>query len=989
MQSNLTGQRRSARLQARRSRQVSSSFRLQQDQTLNGGISSADMNQDSGQVVRYQSSSENIAGRHQDSAVEFTKNSKYCVLKLPALPSILRSREGNIKLNGYLNASTSAALILTQTTAYVWQYISPDHLPPTISFPISNTSGLLPLGVLVSPSAGSTEPGLVLLNRDTGQIVYWEAVGGAIAEGLLHHKKGVEAIISLYQGETLDYLQNIEPVGVMSATSSGRFILVSLHDAAGRPAIQCTVMRGNGTGIWSNLKGVLKLASTRRDVTAIKVGKTFGRGERMVVTVNVRGAVTRWHCSRTGHYNLLFEMDLREQLINSISEVYPQAESTFQVHDIEMLPDDERTCVILASFVYDEQESKEQIFYVLFTVSVDQNDFKIDSVHRITCYSRISTRSPRLFLPRPGFTAFIVLSHAVIMVDTVLKHRREGLTGPSFFRWEDVVEFKSTVNIVASGTEDLIHVNDQVSRHAGIVVIARGSGVIRIERFEDELAMRSMKSSVDVIKSKLEQAVYYGFIDETPLKFEHEREVGYDVVDIEKALGNFSDEIISGQSIYSTQVPDVTESLLLRCQALGRLAEHLSAIFPSLTVDCRLKLLWKLEKSEASKNMWNLWQSDRLDNDTLLEVLEECTGKKVGVDEWFHGDVSGIQELVTVYAGKTLIRAKAASSNRALMRACVKNINSLVIMMLDSSAYFIRNYYMETVFHLPLTANSSSAPWTSTWEILSLLSKQFDITRAICTESWQQKSNDNQIELEVKELLNQLVALAECLCRAFVERISYCNTNDLLSEQAENIKVQYFDQRGTWIKPLLDFGFTEKAFQLAEYYKDFKTLAEMCHEEKIQLERLLDDAERASAMEKLSSRIKNYFDVYEYEFAEALYQYYIDSGLMNLLFIDFPSYQHYLERFLSEKSYDRIGWIHDLQIGRVKEAGETLIKVADTMDDSIQNKRLQLSIAKLCMVSATMHGADARTQIDMINEQLSSLYDMEQEQDEKNAIEQH
>lgn len=405
----------------------------------------------------------------------------------------------------------------------------------------------------MSPSAGSTEPGLVIVHPQSGQITYWEAVGGAVAEGLLHRKKGVEATVGLYQGETLEYLQNIEPVGVIVATNSGRFVLVALHDAAGRPGISFTVMRGSGTGLWSNIKGVLKFGGTRRDIVAMKPGKILGRGERMVVTANVRGAVTLWHCSRSGHYGLIFEMELSVPLLESIDGVYPRAERTFQVHDVEMLPDDESTGLILASFVYDEDAGEEQIYYMLFTVSFIPNDFRVVSAHRVTCYTGKSSRKPQLLLPMPGYTAFIVLSHAVIMVDTILQQQRTQSSLTTMFKWEDVIEFKrDTIDVIFPGAEDIVHVSNQITRHAGVVLVARRAGVIRIERFEDESSYAIVASNVDVIKSKLEQAVYYGFKEENPVDFGQGHEVGYEVNDIEKALTEVSDEIISSSrlSIY-------------------------------------------------------------------------------------------------------------------------------------------------------------------------------------------------------------------------------------------------------------------------------------------------------------------------------------------------------------------------------------------------------------------------------------------------------
>ncbi|KAK9466282.1 Non-repetitive/WGA-negative nucleoporin C-terminal-domain-containing protein [Lipomyces arxii] len=966
--------RRSSRLRTRQgSRQVSNGALVRLlDESAGPSLSGLER----GLLLNQQSDSQ-YSARAKESAIEFTKNSKYCVLRLPALPNILRSPQEQA-FNGSVDSTSASALILTSTFAYVWRYISPDQLPATISFPISNATGIPPLGVLVSPAAGSTEAGLVIVHPHTGNLMYWEDVGGAIAEGLLHRKKGVEANIGLYQGEVLDYLQNIEPVGVIAATSSGRFVLVLLHDSAGRPGVTCTVMRGSGTGIWANLTGALKVSATRRDIIAIKPGELLGRGERVAITANIRGGVTMWHCSRSGDYRLLFEMDLRDLLIRAIIEVYPQCEKTFQVHDIELLPGDKnadstnKAILILASFTYDESDHGEQTFYVLFTVNLDPADMRVETAHRITCYFKKSGLNPKLYLPLPGVTAFIVLSNAVIMVDTVRQKFRDGLA----YRWEDVVEFKDSVSVLTAGIEHMKQVSNQVSRHAGVVVIARGAGIVRIERFEDERSVSTTHSNADVIKSRLEQAVYYGYIDETPLNFE-QREVGYSVNDIESAISIVSDETINATSPYSIQSDDIVESLIWRCQSLGHLAEHLSPIFPLLSVDCRVQTLQKLEQCQAAQNVWKLWFSPanvESRSKMIVEVISEMTNGTDHVEQFFTKEIDRIGEFVINFSKKSIIRAQTARGHRQIMIMHVKEANEMLISILSSSAYFIRTHYKQQVFQLAVDQWGHTDPWTATMGIIDSLEKQYQLTKGLCSELWElSDKGETEVDYDLRALCDQLDELAESICRAYDERIGYCASNENLHVDAESVKVMYAEQRGYWLKPLLAFGHGEKAFQLGEKYRDFRTLAEMCREEKAQYDRYDDDSSRQS-QEVLAQRVKNYFDTYGYEFASVLYQFYIDNGYTTELFVSFPSYHTYLKQFLSSGKYDRMAWIHDIQTGDFAAAGTKLQAVASKMEDTVDNKLLQLSIAKLCFVSAGAAGAGnyARSVVD-VNEELMNL----------------
>ncbi|KAK7207802.1 Nup133 N terminal like-domain-containing protein [Myxozyma melibiosi] len=977
--SSALSQRRSARLQARRSRQVSGLIRQPSEAVADSSQTAVSLASKANADVPLSTAAEQKA---KDSVIEYTKNSKYCVLKLPALPNILKTSE-DFTLHGYLDSATDFALLISPASAYVWRYISPDRLPATISFPISNATGTLPLGVLVSPSAGSDEPGLVLVNPLSGQITYWEAVGGVVAEGLLHRKKGVEALISLYQGETLEYLQNIEPAGVIVATSSGRFVLVALHDAAGRPGITCTGMRGSGTGLWSNLKGVLKFGSTRRDLVAIKPGKIIGRGERMVVTANVRGAVTLWQCSRSAHYELMFEMELKDQLLQSIDGVYPRAEQTFQVHDIEMLPDDESTGLILASFIYNEDSGLEQVYYILFTVSLVTNDFRIISAHRITCYTSPSSQRPRLLLPKPGYTAFIVLSHAVVMVDTVLQQQRTRTRTTTLFKWEDVIEFKKdTIDVIFSGTEDIVHENNQITRHAGIILVARRAGVIRIERFEDESSYTVVASSVDVIKSKLEQAVYYGFKEENPVDFGRGREVGYEVGDVEQALTEVSDEIISSSSVYSTEYPDTTECLSLRTEALGRLAEHLQYVFPSLSTECRIKTLTKLEKSEAARNVWVAWTSMPGRTRMLSEVITDLSKQENYDEQWFRVESMKIGDLAVAFSTKSLVRAQTASGHRGQMLKHVIESNEMLLTVLAKSAYRVREAFEQQLFHLEQYPPSTTEPWTSTWEILTALGKQYDVSRALASQLWELSEDQlSEFSGELKQLLDQLVALVKCLCESYEERIAYCSSLPDSRDQYEKLTALYLEQRGTWIKPLMGFGYNAQAYSIAETYRDFRTLAEMCREEKSELEKL--GKETADRQELLALRLNRYFETYGYDFASVVYQYYIDTGHISELFVAFPGYKTYLERFLSSGEYDRMAWIHDIQQADFESAGDKLLKVSNDREEPLANRVVQASIAKLCAIQTQISGGEVREKLQEIEDTLEEIKEKQVEEDEK------
>lgn len=129
--------------------------------------------------------------------------------------------------------------------------------------------------------------------------------------------------------------------------------------------------------------------------------------------------------------------------------------------------------------------------------------------------------------------------------------------------------------------------------------------------------------------------------------------------------------------------------------------------------------------------------------------------------------------------------------------------------------------------------------------------------------------------------------------------------------------------------------FQDKAFELAENYRDFRSLASLCHKEKI-----YPPEENSNA-----SRIQLYIDKFKEEFASELYQWYIEHGMYSLLIssgvfsdvcfcagelrtlyaLDQPEH---LDKFFAEHEYPNVSWIHDFERGRFGVAARSLLSEA-------------------------------------------------------------
>ncbi|KAK7680132.1 hypothetical protein QCA50_016857 [Cerrena zonata] len=175
----------------------------------------------------------------KNKVLELTKNDKYCVSKLPALPSVFNENNGEAVFNGYSDHLSNYSLVVASGSIYVWNYKSIDTTPLLFQFPLDKDSldSKLPLAILTNPSTGnSQDPGLVIINATTGDVKFYESVQHAPALGIINNKQLESNIpIQSRHGEYITLAENVEPAGIMVATSWKRVVLVTIRDFQSKP----------------------------------------------------------------------------------------------------------------------------------------------------------------------------------------------------------------------------------------------------------------------------------------------------------------------------------------------------------------------------------------------------------------------------------------------------------------------------------------------------------------------------------------------------------------------------------------------------------------------------------------------------------------------------------------------------------------------------------------------------------------------------------
>ncbi|KAK3492472.1 Non-repetitive/WGA-negative nucleoporin C-terminal-domain-containing protein [Neurospora hispaniola] len=617
-----------------------------------------------------------------DGSIVLTTNNAYTVSKLPALPDRLRAdaqskldqhsylptalppleqlsiesgvpNKSQDRQHGAVYSTSGYALSLTHTHAFVWPYASTAASPETFTFglpyPSKNPTDPLPLGSLVSPSAASDEPGLVVVMPMSGKIAYWESISSAATLDFIRQQRhGVEDTIpGMFSGEHVVQIVNAESAGFVLVFSSGRLAYLSVRDMHGRPAISVQFLRSSLTnavgGLLGSIRQVLGSTSAHGDVVAVRASHATRVGERVIVGATTKGKLNVWRVHRGGHHDILSDIDLRSDLIHQIQEADPASaglpEESFEIVDFTCVPRGLDNKYVEASrlseaLVHDEDSvqhlllltsfssSKSQTHYALVEVVISGQNKKVGAVRPLTSYTSPvrpnAPERPKLYLPRPAMVAFVVFDRAVVIASMAAppdspesQLQEDSHIIPATF--EDVVDLRDegNVQIVGSGTEEPTtngHFPDELrSRHRtknpAAVLLVQGVGTVRVAVSEVDRFATEKPPTISA-KSKLEQAVFFGIKNDNPLVFQG-RSLPFTAQEIGNAAIELSHEIVASKTPFIPNVPASLENnMRTRVEYLERLIFYLNTLRVDLDARTRWVLLYDSEKMAVATWLW-------------------------------------------------------------------------------------------------------------------------------------------------------------------------------------------------------------------------------------------------------------------------------------------------------------------------------------------------------------------------------------------------
>ncbi|KAI0148744.1 Nup133 N terminal like-domain-containing protein [Xylariaceae sp. FL1272] len=591
-----------------------------------------------------------------DGSTLLATNAAFDVRKLPALPERIK-QDATSRQHGWLDSATGCALSLTHTHAVVWPYSATATLPEsftfTLPYPAKHSTDPLPLGALVSPSASSAEPGLVVVMPSSGKITYWESISSATTLDFMRQQRtGVEGLISgMFSGETAIQIVNAEAAaGFVLAFSSGRVAYLSLRDGHGRPQVSVQFLRTtlgpSSTGLLGSVRHAFSRAALQGDIAAVRAERSSQQGESTVVAITTKGRINSWRIHRGGHHDLLTELDARSALVEAVQKADRTsanfAPDSFKIIDFCHVPkglpakytdktqlhhvrasEDQQHMLLLTSL-----DDKQTCRYVLVEIMIPvgaspEASINVGMIRPISAFSKPQDPhalvSPRLYLPKPAVIAFLVFDHAAVVAsiaqppdspDSQIMQDNHIL--PTTF--EDVIDIRNdpTFEIVGSGFEEpRIQPGEEEVRPSRIktknptaVLLVRGVGTLRIATTDYERFM-SDKPPVVNAKIKLEQGVFFGIKDDNPLMFDIQHNIRFSDKSYGEAALELSEEILTSSGQHLAQLAARLDANMKdRVRYLDKIMIQIKNLGIKLDRATKWQLLWNAEKMHVAGTLW-------------------------------------------------------------------------------------------------------------------------------------------------------------------------------------------------------------------------------------------------------------------------------------------------------------------------------------------------------------------------------------------------
>lgn len=637
----------------------------------------------------------------------------------------------------------------------------------------------------------------------------------------------------------------------------------------------------------------LPFLTPKNPLAGLKPARRWGQHSRSVLTLSKSGVFSEYLISREGQLSCLFSNDIMSALQQEIRDLYDSDQLILE--DVHQAGD---SVLVLGSVPINDAET----CHVLFTLKKDGEELLVARAYRLTRYT-LPAQSPGLVVPEPGDTAYVVFPDAVVLVSLSWGARP----------WEDVITLKLGTILAATVEEN------------GLVVAARDAGVLRITQ--------TAKVATELLfaKTRIEQAIFSA--PETPLAFGVPRGVVLEQTEIENAALAVARDILQASSAYlPPRMPLLSQHLRLREEKMKAFVTYCAENFGGfMSVEVKNYIANSVEKMSACRRLWDGVVEPSYNDSSAMELFRNSAKHALGDTA---NDLEGNSVVEALFftgadhIGKFMAHILSQGiENKAYVDICARS----VVCAIREGSLEIEGAVRDAL-GLQDGEFGSSEPWFLEHEICFSINTIFS----------QMLENEDK---DAPMFVALVLVLFFCL-RVGVSFYQSQGLSQTLKEQVQRYRSVYEGNRALWIKALIALGENDAAFHLAERFEDLSSLVLICDKEmeRVRMEGLSDTF--------VHQKMVDCFERFGYPFAKYLYDYYMLTDKTRDLLLGFPEYKHYLKRYLLDERHGKVEWIMELLEGEYDNAGKVLVTLYEESDDLLENKKVELSVAKLSLMAS-------------------------------------
>ncbi|EPS98566.1 hypothetical protein FOMPIDRAFT_1061291 [Fomitopsis schrenkii] len=851
---------------------------------------------------------------------------------------------------GTVDTETGYAVVSSQETCFVWKYAQALTGTPTCYIflcPMSGTSDPMdtPFHALV-PHGPTREPGLIIISPQ-GHIRFWDGLGMGLAGG----DNFAQFELTMEEGETMTTLIRSDSRTYIASTSSGKLWRLTLTASGGhnltfhrfgRPQSGLSLTRIL-PGLWS----APKLLPQPGYVNSVALGKLAADSMAQDIWSIVDWRIQKWNMSFEGWEELLLEDDVSDITCAAIRKAFPTAPADDAELNLELLDlklDGQGDLIILISYAGEED---------LTSMDVGNNPRRIYAI-------------VRLAKALEGFQVKAVraVPYQSISITGAPMHPRlqRILSGEVF-----AIQFGDAVTICAIDAEymDRLMLKSATDRTLGVGVIDGESELLVLTAATlmkafinlDRVAQFNPQTGrAELMKSTMAQAILYGSHPENPLHFSFPPEIDADA--LMSGAEQLSQAVLESDSEIVRAHHDMQAQMINRKERLQFLIRFINenGVLTKMSQRSRQKLATNDEKLYAARQLWSRL-SDLMGSNNKRSVLYDAIYAYLeSVGEGFHEDFVRaffrlkVQDIGGLLPHVVEIIRKASHEHSHDLAEDNWQANESVLTILQSA--LDHRDLNKGVYGLDYPLID---PWTSQLTTCNIVAELFGTTEKL-VESTTADPDTAESRNKPRAQLPELAALLFTCIQEHLDWLKSPLAHDVVPEadqRQQDVEDKFRQLRPSILETLRRNGFASEAFQLAEKYRDFRSLASLCNKDTVYPPQ--DNPNVA--------RIQAYVDKFKQDFTTELYRWYIEHGELRTLFAQ--EHDQYLDEFFAENPQPDISWINDLGRARYGLASDALLRVAAHASE-LEVKHLVLSIGKLSQL-AQLHEVNGVVKQDVLD----------------------